>query len=538
MAEDFGTPLLDPTSGEDGAASKRSAALYGSHHERNAGGGVFSLEDSPSYAVLSSKGLITSQYRVTNVTDLDVKPANSDRGAYSRQNCLTWLCFPLCAPCIFPAIVKRFEVPAGHVRLVEDGRGGYYFCGQGMHQVNDYYTRVLDSCPALNAGVIVHGDRTVVTVEQGYVGFAMDKGQPILLPPGMHQWQSSTLRFERLIDLNSHVIRMGPYTVLTVDEGYCAVTQNNGKQIILEGGETHLLTHRNWKFEKFVSKKIQTNVLKTILATSADNVLMTVDSTVAWQVSDVEKAARMAAETMNPDGSDVTKGADITKLRNDVLMQSQASLSSFIGTVNYSSTFAVSAMVGGAAPPASAAPACEVVQAAAAAETGAKLAPPRVQEGLFDEAALTTAVGHANKLTLEYGVSVISINIISAKPADDKLMNSLARGAVAAAEAQQLETTAYGRARAANIEAEGEATAVIIRARGEAEAQELRAEGSRKAGELLASSELAAKLATIKTTAAAINKGTTMFFGADQSNMGGLLSNPAVVQGQAMVGRT
>ena len=97
-------------------------------------------------------------------------------------------------------------------------------------------------------------------MDQGYIGFAMDRGQPVLLPPGLHQWKSDTLQFVRHIDLQDHIIKIGPYTLLTVDEGYAAVTQNNGRQVILPGGEVHLLDHKNWKFEKFMTMKIQTGV--------------------------------------------------------------------------------------------------------------------------------------------------------------------------------------------------------------------------------------------------------------------------------------
>ena len=106
----------------------------------------------------------------------------------------------------------------------------------------------------------------------------------MLLPPGLHQWQSPTLTMERMIDLNSSVIKLGPLTLLTVDEGYAAITQNNGKQVVLAGGDTHLLTHRNWKFEKFVSQKIETMKLDNIVTPSADNVSMQINSTVAWQI--------------------------------------------------------------------------------------------------------------------------------------------------------------------------------------------------------------------------------------------------------------
>merc|ERR1719284_2283368 len=142
--------------------------------------------------------------------------------------------------------------------------------------------------------------------------------------------------YERAIPLNDHVIKFGPYTLITVDEGYAAVTQNNGKQMILPGGHTHLLDHMNWKFEKFMTLKIQTDDLEKIQATSADNIEMEITSTMNWRITDVIVAATNAAETMAQSGKAGAVSADITKLRGDVRKQAIASLAGFIGGVNYS----------------------------------------------------------------------------------------------------------------------------------------------------------------------------------------------------------
>lgn len=322
------------------------------------------------------------------------------------------------------------------------------------------------------------------------------------------------MEFQELVDLTSSVIRLGPYTCLTVDEGYSAVTQNNGKQVILPGGGVHLLTHRNWKFEKFVTHKIQTDNLERLEATSADNVLMTISSTINWRIFDVGIAARMAAETM---GAHID---NMDKLRNDVLKQAEASLSSFIGTVNYSDSFALAAAhleserdVGGKA---------------LAAEA---LKAQGQQQGLFDLRQLANAVTQANAVTRQYGVEIISINIMTAKPADPLLVGSLAKGAVAAAEAQQAETAARGNANAAKIAAEGEAQAEVTRARGTAEADKIRAEGAKQAADTLAASPVAVALAQIDRTGAALaSSNASYFFGADAQNMGALLANPAVIK--------
>merc|ERR1719265_1172093 len=89
--------------------------------------------------------------------------------------------------------------------------------------------------------------------------------------------------------------------------------------------------------------KIQTDDLEKIQATSADNLNMMVTSTVNWRITDPVIAATMAAETMATSGKAGEASADITKLRKDVLKQALASLAGFIGGVNYSESFHMSA---------------------------------------------------------------------------------------------------------------------------------------------------------------------------------------------------
>merc|ERR1719231_1788213 len=237
-------------------------------------------------------------------------------------------------------------VPAGHVGKVMNEKNEYLFLQPGMHNIPTCFMTMHGVQPL--RGHIVHGNRTIVIVEQGYLGFAQDNGQPVLLPPGVHVWTSESLHYIKAVALDDHIVTLGPMTLVTVDEGYAAVTQDNGKQCVLPGGHTHLLRHKNHKFEKFITLKIQTDELEKIQATSADNINMNVNSTVNWRIVDPEVAAVMAAETMAVTGKTSDVSADISKVRNDVLQQSLASLASFIGGVNYSETFHVSAAMQGA----------------------------------------------------------------------------------------------------------------------------------------------------------------------------------------------
>mmetsp|Transcript_60853 Transcript_60853/g.166814 ORF Transcript_60853/g.166814 Transcript_60853/m.166814 type:complete len:525 (+) Transcript_60853:147-1721(+) len=447
---------------------------------------------------------------------VDAVPSNATRGGNLALDCF---CLPV--KCCF----RTFEVDAGKVQLVSDGRGKFYFYGQGVHRICDPFYKVGKSMTYYK-GLIQHGDLTLCVVEQGQIGYALDQGQPVLLPPGLHQWRSPTMIFEKSFDLNNNVIRMGPLTLITVDSGYSAVTEDNGEQKILAGGSTYLLTHRNWKFQKYLPEKIQSSNLKRIEATSADNVLMAVDATVIWRITDVATAALNSAETIHKDGSDALHSelGNLTKLTNDVLKQAEASLAAFIGAVEYSATFNVAAAV---ATPPSAVPVVEGIAPPAAPVPSSAPPPSKITSPLFDLVRLQTCVDHANAVTATYGVTIISINVVAAVPADKTLMVSLAQGAVAAAEAQKFETVAAGKAAAAKIEAKGAAEAEVLKARGDADAERVRAEGHRAAAELISSNEVAVKLATIDHTGAALDKNKAFFFGADAKDIGSLLAATA-----------
>lgn len=480
-------------------------------------------ENSPAYRTLQEHHLITSRFRVRNTKELELFEANSSLGTnYTKR----FLCGLACIP---------YECCAASNFMVDDGKimpamqsSEYVFYGPGVHRVIDPFTTVQKQV-SLKDEVIAWGNRTIVTVPQGYIGLCEDRGQPVLLPPGMHQWKSDTMKWVHKVDLAKHVIELGPWTLVTVDEGYAAVSQDNGRQVILEGGKTHMLTHRQWKFEKFISQKIQTNDLEKVEATTGDNVVLSTTATVNWMIQNVELAARMAAETMKQDGMPC-KGGDIEKLRMDVLKQAQASLSCFIGTVRYGSAVDTSAAV--ALGKSSSA---KNLDAIPKGQAGAqpKANQPGGMENLYDVVKLQSAVDHANNICNRYGVTIISINIISAVPVDKRLQEALAKGAVASAEAEQAEVAASGNARALLIQTRSEADAQIVTAKATAESARIRASGETDAAKTLESSSIAVELARIEQCGKATSDKATFFFGSGgAAELPALLSNPGIVRKQ------
>lgn len=153
----------------------------------------------------------------------------------------------------------------------------------------------------------------------------------------------------------------------------------------------------------YCSLKIQTDDLESIVATSADNIEMNVTSTMNWKITDVVTAATNAAETMATSGRAGDVSADITKLRGDVRKQAIASLAGFIGTVNFSATFHMSAdnQRKNAASTQSAVPADAVAGGMDGNEAKADIpeATLGVDNPMFDSAKMYSAVEHANAVT-------------------------------------------------------------------------------------------------------------------------------------------
>ncbi|CAK0887310.1 unnamed protein product [Prorocentrum cordatum] len=393
-----------------------------------------------------------------------------------------------------------------------------------MHNIGGCFMKHCGTHKLPTNDALVHGNRCILMVEQGFLGLAFDNGQPVLLPPGIHVWTSDTLSYSKAISLDQHMVSLGPYTLVTVDEGYAAVTQNNGKQHILPGGATHLLNHKNWRFEKFLTLKIQTDDLEQIKATSADNITMRVTSTVTWCIKNPTLAATMGAETMAVGTEAVS--SDIAKLRGDVLKQAIASLASFIGGVNYSDSFHVAANVQGKKSSARGGGGNEP-------ESEEKTS-KAMDNPLYDVRRMNDAVAHANVTAMTYGVEILSINILSAVPIDVQLTKALACGAVASAQALQAETAARGNAKAmkldataaadkAKIEAEGQAQAEVIRAKATAESARLVAEGNKDAANLLSTNAVAVDLARMDKSSQLIGKSDKFFFGQEPSYLSSLV---------------
>merc|ERR1719183_1569890 len=208
-----------------------------------------------------------------------------------------------------------------------------------------------------------------------------------------------------------------------------------------------------------------------------------------------------------------------SNLRKDVLKQAVASLAAAIGSIRYADEVHISASD-------------KVnVDTADILPTKPKAFGAGNDEGcgvsqIFSVQQMSAAVQHANEICTQYGVSIVSINVISAVPIDKKLEETLSAGAVAAAGAQQAEIAARGNAKARLIDAQSVAAAQRIQAQAFADAEVMQAQGNKDAAALLESSAVAVDLAKLEKTGQVLGDNKSFFFGTSPSVLPALMSNP------------
>jgi len=373
---------------------------------------------SPVYGFLEKKGLLETAYQISSTQEIHgVLPnsSKSDDNMWKRGRQLIKLQIALRQKSV-PRF-EQFSVADDKLRWGRN-RSGTSFCFlPGVHCVDDPSLKVdfKDTPITQKNQSMLDGSSSVLVIGQGFVGLCMESGEPVILPPGMHQWRSDTLKFEKAINVAQRVIYLERYTIITVDEGYVAITQNKGEQEILDGGEIHVLTDKNWVFERFMSTKTETIDLGRIEERTCDNVLLETKANVVWHIHDLGLAEKMTAEAFHADpfgmdDPDVV-GEDIVKeRRTEALGKSTApvvlgvagvSLKILVRSTKYSDSM-------------------HDPLGSDDSDDDTDMA-----DMLFDKDKLLSAVAHANAICSPKGIEIISINIISAFAKDGKPLRAL-----------------------------------------------------------------------------------------------------------------
>merc|ERR1740121_2660783 len=126
---------------------------------------------------LADADLVCTAHSVESYDELrDLVKGEWSMGARVLASVIT---FPVCCHCCCQC--RFFEVEPGCVRPSSAGDGTNIWHGPGVHAFFGLAYGIGQPQRVSEGEAIINGTKAIVTIQQGYVGLAFEKGEPIIL---------------------------------------------------------------------------------------------------------------------------------------------------------------------------------------------------------------------------------------------------------------------------------------------------------------------------------------------------------------------
>jgi regulator of protease activity HflC (stomatin/prohibitin superfamily) len=494
-------------------------------------------DHSKAYEVI--RGVMTEEYLVHSADELygRAERANSTAAGNAFRNTLSYM---MC--CLGACFSTSLVVNQGELGLGYSSDGRYNIHGPGASYLFNAFYR-FQGAVSIRRQRIQHGDIQIITVPQGQVAYLEDLGHPVVLGFGTHYIKSATMEFKAMVELNSNVIHLGPFTILTVEAGYCAITQDNGEQKVLPGDRVHLLTHTNWTFVKFIPTKLQTREFGPCSVSTADGVVIPeISGEVIFQITDPRQAARVLIQAMRgaPEQRaggrhiDLERESRIPKLEGDLQRLTIGALTEAIGRMNFSNVPGASGARREQAPSGTSPPTYAATQNASIDQMVAMITSEHTRHDIAKELNRILSGQASHELELSHttskrpardlddappvlendtGVRIIEVKLRKPVPSAD-IQQRLAAAATARAAALEEAERARGEATALEYKATGKAKSARIEAQGYADALGIRTAADLDAAEKISGNPLAAEVKRTQALGEAQGMALSSFKGA------------------------
>jgi regulator of protease activity HflC (stomatin/prohibitin superfamily) len=415
-------------------------------------------------------------------------------------------------------INKTYLVPDGQVGIVRNN-GQPEFLAPGWHYLGSAFRKMQELKNLSSETPVKCLTRGFVTVSEGKVGIAKDKGRFLLLGPGIYQWNSNSFEFDSQVAINENsVTNIGPYQLVKVPIGHVAITSDNGVLKILGEVNTNrpqpeiqaskgdarsnlcvfFLNNPNWRYVSFLPTQQHFDRLTGEAILTLDRVQVDVEANVSWVITDPEKAAK-------------TGSTKLDNIRTIVHREAKAAITAMLGAQRISAGFQ------------------EIKARKHEQDAEASWAGENVEDDQSDNFSQTAGMKlSGSRLTAcnielqKIGVEVSSLNIVHLAIKHDDIRKKLAAVAAIPATVEEKRKVALADAETTRIEASAKSDARIAQAEGEAKAILLVAEAQRDAAKALEATPhgraLSLAEASAKTLAGA--RGTLFFNGGGEQ--GGL----------------
>lgn len=232
-------------------------------------------------------------------------------------------------------------VPNGTLGKLKD-ENDFVFLKPGYHRFSAFGQEYLGEVTTNDPDrAVIHGSAGFVTITEGHIGTLLVGSTFRLLAPGVYEWNSPAVRFLQSVDVTGKVANLGPFTLVTIDDGTVAVTYHNGDLRILGANDrapssevpdvassppmmrseesddvrptkrivagsvvetrqqrTFFLDDPKWIYSTSLSLKEQTDKLEGNDLLSRDNVEILMVAMSQWRICDAYRAINNCAEDM------------------------------------------------------------------------------------------------------------------------------------------------------------------------------------------------------------------------------------------------
>lgn len=413
--------------------------------------------------------------RMTDINNLDTMKANSG------------YCCNVLSCCN-----ETIRVDAGHIGLLQMDCD-FHFLAPGYHKYATCGTYVHGQANLAQMDkAVVNGPTGFVTISEGRIGVLQVMGDFKLLAPGTYQWFSVSVTFLASVDIRGERAALGPYTLVTVPEGFVAVTFNNGELIVLGNGpsrsesRTYFLDDPKWVLESMLSVQNQCDRLEDNDLLSKDNVELLMVAMSQWKIVDPVLAVTECGSTM-----------DKIRLKANSLVR--AAIARIVAGTN----IGTGGVVGGMSQP---------LVMAKEVNPNTKEAANGEEADLAHMMKSGQAQQHMAELTMNMstmGIHVIGVFVPEKRMKNDDIRSEVAKQAVIGIKAEAERSAADAAAYATITAAKAQAQAILELAKAHTEA-----------GRMLGNpNDTAARLALTEKTAEALKDAKVTIFSGSPGNM-------------------
>jgi regulator of protease activity HflC (stomatin/prohibitin superfamily) len=174
----------------------------------------------------------------------------------------------------------------GHFQILLPGR---HYLLSPLQQIQNTHSQGAD---IITVGQYI----TIVRIQTGYFGFALENGKPLILLPGLHCYASATFVYFKTESQGMPQTLFGPIKMFTVNSGAARICYSGGKVSIFKEGR-YIVNSGNFVLSKTIMTQQQTLKFEKTPFLLDGGISLLVQGLLTFRVVDLEQLIHQLGES-------------------------------------------------------------------------------------------------------------------------------------------------------------------------------------------------------------------------------------------------